>query len=72
VKTKWAPTLTSKQALTICGSLSNPSKMPGHGRGNKFGWLLAFAGISPLHASNESLDRLGRSDNSNPYLFGCS
>jgi hypothetical protein len=31
VKTPWAPTLTVKQAVTICGSLSNPSKMPGHG-----------------------------------------
>jgi hypothetical protein len=31
VKTTWTPTLTEKQAVTICGSLSNPSKMPGHG-----------------------------------------
>jgi hypothetical protein len=31
VKTPWTPTLTEKQALDICGSLSNPSKMPGHG-----------------------------------------
>jgi hypothetical protein len=31
VKTPWTPTLTEKQALAICGSLSNPSKMPGHG-----------------------------------------
>jgi len=31
VKTTWTPTLTVKQALAICGSLSNPSKMPGHG-----------------------------------------
>ena len=27
----WRPTLTMKEALAICGSLSNPSKMPGHG-----------------------------------------
>jgi hypothetical protein len=27
----WRPTLTKKQAVAICGSLSNPSKMPGHG-----------------------------------------
>ncbi len=27
----WGPTLTTKEALAICGSLSNPSKMPGHG-----------------------------------------
>ena len=27
----WIPTLTTKEALGICGSLSNPSKMPGHG-----------------------------------------
>jgi hypothetical protein len=27
----WRPTLTTKEALAICGSLSNPSKMPGHG-----------------------------------------
>jgi len=31
VKTPWTPTLTEKQALAIYGSLSNPSKMPGHG-----------------------------------------
>jgi hypothetical protein len=31
VKTIWTPTLTEKQAVAICGSLSNPSKMPGHG-----------------------------------------
>jgi Gene product 88 len=31
VKTTWIPTLTKKQALAICGSLSNPSKMPVHG-----------------------------------------
>jgi hypothetical protein len=31
VKTLWTPALTEKQALAICGSLSNPSKMPGHG-----------------------------------------
>jgi hypothetical protein len=31
VKTTWIPRLTEKQALAICGSLSNPSKMPGHG-----------------------------------------
>src|SRR5437868_12230310 len=30
-KTTWIPTLTMKQALAICGSLSNPGKMPGHG-----------------------------------------
>jgi hypothetical protein len=28
---RWTPTLTKKQAVAICGSLSNPSKMPGHG-----------------------------------------
>jgi hypothetical protein len=27
----WTPRLTLKEALAICGSLSNPSKMPGHG-----------------------------------------
>lgn len=27
----WRPTLTTKEAVAICGSLSNPSKMPGHG-----------------------------------------
>ncbi len=27
----WRPTLTKNEALAICGSLSNPSKMPGHG-----------------------------------------
>ncbi len=27
----WRPTLTTKEATAICGSLSNPSKMPGHG-----------------------------------------
>jgi hypothetical protein len=27
----WRPTLTAKEASAICGSLSNPSKMPGHG-----------------------------------------
>ena len=27
----WRPTLTKTQAVAICGSLSNPSKMPGHG-----------------------------------------
>src|SRR5216684_3911199 len=31
MKTPWTPTLSVKQALAICGSLSNPSKMPGHG-----------------------------------------
>jgi Gene product 88 len=31
VKIQWTPTLTEEQALAICGSLSNPSKMPGHG-----------------------------------------
>jgi hypothetical protein len=31
MKKVWTPTLTTKQALAICGSLSNPSKMPGHG-----------------------------------------
>lgn len=31
MKTNWIPRLTEKQALAICGSLSNPSKMPGHG-----------------------------------------
>jgi hypothetical protein len=31
MKNVWRPTLTTKQALAICGSLSNPSKMPGHG-----------------------------------------
>jgi hypothetical protein len=28
---QWRPTLTKKEALAICGSLSDPSKMPGHG-----------------------------------------
>src|SRR5713101_2665598 len=27
----WRPTLTTKEATAICASLSNPSKMPGHG-----------------------------------------
>src|SRR6185437_11052114 len=27
----WRPTLTVKEAIAICGSLSEPSKMPGHG-----------------------------------------
>jgi len=27
----WRPTFTTKEALAICGTLSNPSKMPGHG-----------------------------------------
>src|SRR5229473_816051 len=27
----WRPTLTTKEAVAICGTLSNPSKMPGHG-----------------------------------------
>jgi hypothetical protein len=27
----WRPTLSMKEAVAICGSLSNPSKMPGHG-----------------------------------------
>ena len=31
MKTPWTPTLSVKQALAICGSLSSPSKMPGHG-----------------------------------------
>jgi len=31
MKNIWTPTLTTKEALAICGSLSNPSKMPGHG-----------------------------------------
>jgi Gene product 88 len=31
MKNGWRPTLTTKEALAICGSLSNPSKMPGHG-----------------------------------------
>ena len=30
MKIRWTPALTKKQALAICGSLSNPSKMPGH------------------------------------------
>ena len=29
----WTPTLTTNEAIAICGSLSNPSKMPGHGYG---------------------------------------
>jgi hypothetical protein len=31
MKKLWRPTLTTKEAVAICGSLSNPSKMPGHG-----------------------------------------
>ena len=31
MKTSWRPSLTVKEALAICGSLSNPGKMPGHG-----------------------------------------
>lgn len=31
MKTTWIPRLTERQALAICGSLSNPSKMLGHG-----------------------------------------
>ncbi|MBZ5722937.1 MAG: hypothetical protein LAO03_21560 [Acidobacteriia bacterium] len=31
MKNVWRPTLTTKEALAVCGSLSNPSKMPGHG-----------------------------------------
>lgn len=31
MKNIWTPTLTTKEAEAICGSLSNPSKMPGHG-----------------------------------------
>src|SRR6266700_8380172 len=27
----WRPSLTKKEAVAICGSLSNPSKMPGYG-----------------------------------------
>jgi hypothetical protein len=27
----WKPTFNTKEAVAICGSLSNPSKMPGHG-----------------------------------------
>src|SRR5206468_10075169 len=27
----WRASLTKKEAVAICGSLSNPSKMPGHG-----------------------------------------
>ena len=31
MKKLWRPTLTKNEAVAICGSLSNPSKMPGHG-----------------------------------------
>jgi hypothetical protein len=31
MKNAWRPTLKTQEALAICGSLSNPSKMPGHG-----------------------------------------
>jgi hypothetical protein len=31
MNTVWKPTLNMKEAVAICGSLSNPSKMPGHG-----------------------------------------
>src|SRR3989454_9332096 len=31
MKTTWRPSLSVKEALAICGSLSNPGKMPGHG-----------------------------------------
>ena len=31
METPWTLSLTEKQAIAICGSLSNPSKMPGHG-----------------------------------------
>jgi len=31
MKTPWTPTLTVKEALAICGPLSNPGKMPCHG-----------------------------------------
>ncbi len=31
MKTPWTPTLTVKEALAICGSLSSPGKMPCHG-----------------------------------------
>ena len=31
MKITWRPSLSVKQALAICGSLSKPGKMPGHG-----------------------------------------
>jgi hypothetical protein len=31
MKNVWTPTLTIKEAVAVCGSLSNPSKMPCHG-----------------------------------------
>lgn len=31
MKTNWTPSLTTKEALAICGPLSKPGKMPGHG-----------------------------------------
>jgi hypothetical protein len=31
MKTVWKPTLTVKEAIAICGPLSNPGKMPCHG-----------------------------------------
>jgi len=31
MKSSWIPSLSVKEARAICGSLSNPSKMPGHG-----------------------------------------
>jgi hypothetical protein len=31
MKSTWRPSLSVKEALAICGSLSNPGKMPGHG-----------------------------------------
>lgn len=27
----WQPTMTRREALAICGPLSDPDKMPGHG-----------------------------------------
>jgi hypothetical protein len=31
MKCTWTPSLTAKEALAICGPLSKPGKMPGHG-----------------------------------------
>jgi hypothetical protein len=53
MKSTWRPSLSVKEALAICGSLSNPGKMPGHGYALQTGQL-------PTTTSESSLSLLLR------------
>jgi hypothetical protein len=61
MKCTWRPSLTAKEAIAICGPLSKPGKMPGHGYALPAqGYALTCGNSknSPLPSSYACLEKL--------------